>query len=446
MANRVDNPSRLQVEDAKVLARVEEVIAANEASQQEASQQDLAEEALAEEALAEDEDEAEDEATREVAVFGEATTGEVLIQDRFAEVRRLEDTSPQEAYTGPIHTVVIRPATGKKEDTGQRVARTFYGRNALRNALAFITSPPAKVVEFAEATKAGRWQASGFDSEAGFAQVTGPRREVMPITANVTEAGRRHRDSILSLARDGVERTCQKRARILPSQTGSFTVAVEANALESREKFRLALRMAKGAASYVRGSKSKAGQGSPAITTMRDGFEPPIHVDRVAITQEGMALASRLTPDSDLPANEWLASRNKAGEVIAPTPVEAEDTQVAGYISQESYPEAKRSLRVEVPNDCGEDVTAEVIADLAGLRGRAIPCHLCTRRYSFARFVEQVEAKIESPEQEVALAGLQVAYSAGAITEACPALFAVVGLDAPFVEASLDSEGKPLLE
>lgn len=359
-------------------------------------------------------------------VFGEPHSGEVLLNDRFAEIRRVD---------GKFRAIVYR--------NGHRQTKTCA---TIGSAIAFLVDEPAKVIALAEPVKPGTWTVYGFACSEGFADVR-HRRDAMPVRANATEPGRRHRDSILSLANGPVRSTCNKVARILPSATGSFTVAVEVDALESREKFRRDLRAAKGSGSYVRGSHSKAGNTGSPISTMRDGFEPAKVESRTAITEPGSVIATVDGPWSELPTSDGRVSYRVDEEgtriAVGPTPIASDRGRTVGYMVEEGKVEPKRSLRVDVPNDCADDVFAEVVADIAGLKGRAIPCANCSRRFPFRSFVEEVAKHDLTREQRAILRDLVSAFRSGMITDACPTLWYTVGMKPPFVEEESDEEGNP---
>ena len=91
-----------------------------------------------------------------------------------------------------------------------------------------------------------------------------------------TEAGRRHRDAVLSFASRDIEATCRKRARQITSQVGSFTAApdLDSDPLTSLDAFQRALRQAKGPASYVRGGHSRAAQAPESHKAFTAGAPP----------------------------------------------------------------------------------------------------------------------------------------------------------------------------
>lgn len=225
-----------------------------------------------------------------------------------------------------------------------------------------------------------------------------------------TEAGRRHRDAILSFAAQDIERTCRKRARQITSQTGSFTAApdLDSDPLTSLDAFQRALRQAKGPATYVRGGHSKAAQAPESHKAFTAGA-PPRHIEREPIREPGVVLAKV----------DGQARPSDRGKVV-------------GWRERESQVETRRSLQVDTPNDLADDVYAQVLAELASLRGRAIPCHNCPRRFPFKAFLREAEERKLQPEQEEALRLLDAAHRNGDLDEACPVLWRALGESIPW--------------
>ena len=217
-----------------------------------------------------------------------------------------------------------------------------------------------------------------------------------------TEAGRRHRDAILSFAAQDIERTCRKRARQITSQTGSFTAApdLDSDPLTSLDAFQRALRQAKGPTTYVRGGHSKAAQAPESHKAFMAGA-PPKHVEREAIREPGTVLAK-----------------------VGGQPTPSDRGKVIGWRERESQVETRRSLQVDTPNDLADDVYAQVLAELASLRGRAIPCHNCPRRFPFS-LLEGGRGGSCNPAG--GSSPLFAAHRNGELIEACPILWRALG-------------------
>lgn len=344
------------------------------------------------------------------------TVGEVLVSDSRYEVRRTES-----GYR--IASRVVGSPT-------REVREVPFGRFSPRDLL-----PPEKVRKNRPPTREARVHATcakiriegrlpaevrghvpSYPREITVA-VRAPRtrREYAIMRYSPTESARRHRDAILSLATGPIRRTCARVASTITSQTGSFTRAVSTDSLTSRERFAEDLRNARGPATHIRGSHSRAGQARQSRKAFGEDAEPPRHIERTPIREEGGEVLVALRGEDGSPKRA-LSDRGR----------------IVGWRVEESPSESRRSLRVDIPSDCAEDVFAQVLARIASLRGVAIPCYGCPRRFPVARFLREAAQRDLSREQREVLADLRSRYDNGEVTEACPILWTRLGEKPPY--------------
>jgi hypothetical protein len=197
-----------------------------------------------------------------------------------------------------------------------------------------------------------------------------------------------HRDIILQVAGSAIRQVAFRRAHKILSQTGSFTYAIEDEALSSLARFTSGLKHAR-----------KTEEREAALRQARNSKTPKNY------------------QTSDAPS----------------------DSLTSVWAEFEPFsPEPRPSLRIDIASDAPEDVAAEVMADLVC---QSPPCRECGRLFSLVDFFRQADEVAKTREQRERLSDLRTFVRLGKLRKACPMLWHYIGVR-PRQKGRADENGK----